>query len=63
MYYTDPLSFDTVIKDFPARKLRDNMLQHGENIIFEDGVITQRYGLDVIGSTSLPFPSNIGGIS
>jgi len=63
MYYTDPLSFDTVIKDFPARKLRDNMLQSGENIIFEDGVITQRYGLDVIGSTSLPLASDITGIS
>ncbi|PKL19571.1 MAG: hypothetical protein CVV49_00610 [Spirochaetae bacterium HGW-Spirochaetae-5] len=61
MYHTDPLTFNSVLKDIPARKLPESILQNGENIIFDNGVIRTRYGVSDFGSESLN--DNITGIS
>jgi hypothetical protein len=54
MYYTNPIQLDTILRDFPARKLGDSQLQSGSNIFFEDGVVKQRYGLDTLAGIGLP---------
>ena len=63
MYHTNPITFTSVMKDIPARKLQDNILQTGENIIFDNGVIKTRYGLASIGGSSLPLSDKITGVS
>lgn len=54
MYYTNPIQLDTILRDFPARKLGDSQLQSGSNIFFEDGVVKQRYGLNTLAGIGLP---------
>lgn len=54
MYYTNPIQLDTMLRDFPARKLGDSQLQSGSNIFFEDGVVKQRYGLNTLAGIGLP---------
>ena len=61
MYNTGSISFASILKDLPARKLQDNILQAGENIIFQDGVIKSRFGIAEFGATSLG--DNITGVS
>ena len=53
MIYTEPILFSSVVKDLPARKLADNILQQGDNIIFDNTMITPRYGIANMCSTSL----------
>jgi len=61
VYITDPLTYTTVMKDPPPRKLQENVLQIGENIIFENGTIKTRYGIIPFNLES--FQDNITGVS
>ncbi len=60
MYHSNPLTFNNTARDLPGRKLSDTILSSSENIIFEDGIIKQRHGIQAV-SNSLG--SEITGIS
>lgn len=57
--YTIPY-FNNVLRDIPARNLDDNVLQAGENIVFEDSTIKQRHGVQLFPSSSLPLQQITG---
>jgi len=53
MFQTDNIYFLTIEKDLPARAIKDTSLQDGFNIIFDNGYIKTRQGIEQLGFGNL----------
>jgi len=53
MFQTDNIYFLTIEKDLPARAIKDTSLQDGLNIIFDNGYIKTRQGIEQLGFGNL----------